>query len=159
MSRTLGVVHGVYYLATGVWPLLHMRSFEAVTGPKHDRWLVHTVGAVVGAFGAALLGSAARRPPSRDLQVAATSLAASLAAIDVVYVARRRISPIYLADAVLEIGLAAAWSRELSLAARTDAAAAPAPARPARQARRASPGGDGSPRAARRAGRLPAPSR
>lgn len=26
-----------------LWPLLHMRSFEAVLGPKTDRWLVRTV--------------------------------------------------------------------------------------------------------------------
>ncbi|HZF99815.1 MAG TPA: hypothetical protein VEY71_02385 [Chitinophagales bacterium] len=27
-------VQGVYTLATGVWPIVHMRSFEAVTGPR-----------------------------------------------------------------------------------------------------------------------------
>ena len=31
---------GALYVVTGVWPLLHMASFEAVTGPKTDDWLV-----------------------------------------------------------------------------------------------------------------------
>lgn len=38
---------GIYYVASGLWPLLHMRSFEAVTGPKRDKWLVNTVGALI----------------------------------------------------------------------------------------------------------------
>jgi hypothetical protein len=29
---------------TGVWPILRLRSFEAVTGPKKERWLVKTMG-------------------------------------------------------------------------------------------------------------------
>jgi hypothetical protein len=37
--------------------------------------------------------------------------AAALAAIDTVYVAKRRISPVYLLDAVAEIGLVAGWVR------------------------------------------------
>jgi hypothetical protein len=32
--RRVPVLQGVYFLFTGFWPLLSMRSFEAVTGPK-----------------------------------------------------------------------------------------------------------------------------
>ncbi len=38
-----------------------------------------------------------------------TRIAAGLTAIDTIYVARKRISPIYLLDAVTEIALIAAW--------------------------------------------------
>ena len=27
-----------YYGLTGTWPILHLASFEAVTGPKTDDW-------------------------------------------------------------------------------------------------------------------------
>ncbi len=27
---------GVFYLATGIWPLVNIQSFEMVTGPKTD---------------------------------------------------------------------------------------------------------------------------
>jgi hypothetical protein len=42
-QRLIGFQAG-YYCLTGVWPLLHMASFEAVTGPKVDDWLVKMVG-------------------------------------------------------------------------------------------------------------------
>jgi hypothetical protein len=46
-GRLVGITQGTYYAATGLWPILWMRSFEAVTGPKQDHWLVKTVGALV----------------------------------------------------------------------------------------------------------------
>ena len=58
--RVIAGTQGSYFLLTGVWPLLHMRSFLAVTGPKTDLWLVETVGVLVAAIGAGLLLSAAR---------------------------------------------------------------------------------------------------
>src|SRR5829696_5208138 len=39
----LARAHGAMNLVGGVWPLLHTGSFEAVFGPKTDRWLVKTV--------------------------------------------------------------------------------------------------------------------
>jgi len=55
----------------------------------------------------------------------AAGSAGSLAAIDIVYVAKRRIWPIFLLDAVVEMGLVAGWLHvwRLSLAderSRTD---------------------------------------
>ncbi len=44
-------LQGIYYVATGLWPILNMRSFEMVTGPKRDKWLVKTVGALITAIG------------------------------------------------------------------------------------------------------------
>src|SRR4051812_47162991 len=52
--RSLARLQAAYYVATGVWPIAHMKSFEAVTGPKVDHWLVRTFGALVTAAGAAL---------------------------------------------------------------------------------------------------------
>ena len=40
----LAIAQGAYFLGTGVWPLVLMPSFESVTGPKVDKWLVRTVG-------------------------------------------------------------------------------------------------------------------
>lgn len=33
---SVGAVQGTFYLATGIWPLVHIESFVAVTGPKTD---------------------------------------------------------------------------------------------------------------------------
>ena len=50
-SRFVALAHACYYLITGVWPLLSIGTFEKVTGPKTDRWLVKTVGILVGVGG------------------------------------------------------------------------------------------------------------
>ena len=97
-----------YYLATGVWPLIDMRSFELVTGPKTDRWLVKMVGALAAANGAALAAGSLREKPSRETLVLALASALAFATVDVVYVVRGRIRPIYLGDAALEVAFVAA---------------------------------------------------
>src|ERR687889_207512 len=90
----LALVQAGYYVLSGVWPLLHLRSFERVTGPKADGWLVKTVGVLV--IGGALGLAGWRRRVSPEVALVAAGSAAGLAAIDVVYVGRRRISPVYL---------------------------------------------------------------
>src|SRR5687767_15962642 len=65
-ERDVAGLQAVYYLGTGVWPLLHRRSFERLTGKKTDFWLAQTVGVTVMAIGAALAQASAsgrRRPP------------------------------------------------------------------------------------------------
>jgi hypothetical protein len=105
LLRTAVLTQGVYYVATGMWPLVNMRSFERVTGPKIDKWLVKTVGVLVTSIGGALLVAATRRRISPEARVLAAGSAVGLAAIDVYYVAKRRIAPVYLLDAVTELAL------------------------------------------------------
>ncbi|HEY7519967.1 MAG TPA: hypothetical protein VIE36_16895 [Methylomirabilota bacterium] len=107
MTR-LPLLQGVYFLLTGLWPLVSMRTFEAVTGPKVDRWLVKTVGVLVAVIGASLLADA--RHPSRGSRVLGVGSAAALGGVDVVYSLRGRISKIYLLDAVLEALLVGLWA-------------------------------------------------
>lgn len=108
-TAALARAQGLYFLATGVWPLLSMRTFEAVTGPKTDRWLVKTVGVLVWVIGASLLAAGRRPRPDPPTALLAAGSAAGLGAIDVIYAARGRISRVYLLDAVLETLLVAAW--------------------------------------------------
>lgn len=108
-ERGLAAGQGAFYLATGVWPLLHMPSFEAVTGPKPEGWLVRTVGVLVASVGATLSLAARRGEITPELRLLAGTSAAGLAAIEAWYGGRRRISPVYLADAAVELALAGAW--------------------------------------------------
>jgi hypothetical protein len=110
-ARRVALAQGAYYVATGLWPLLSMRSFERVTGPKRDHWLVNTVGVLVTAVGLTLVRAGQRRRMHPDVALLASLSAAALATIDVVYVARRRISAVYLLDAAPEVLLAAWWAR------------------------------------------------
>ena len=105
-------LQAAYYLGTGAWPILHRRSFERLTGKKTDFWLAQTVGLTVMAIGAGLAQAAAsgRRTQPPELRTVACASAAGLALIDVVFVARKRISAVYLLDAVAELALIGAWS-------------------------------------------------
>src|SRR3977135_4428963 len=89
-------LQGIYYVATGLWPILNMSSFEAVTGPKRDKWLVKTVGALIPAIGSALLFSAAREPESETARNLGISSALALIGVDSIYSARGTIPKIYL---------------------------------------------------------------
>ena len=103
--RIVLLVQGGYYVGTGILPFVSRRAFEAATGPKREWWLVQTVGALVTVIGGVLLSGASRHSDSRELIGLAAGSATALAAIDVVYVARRRISPRYLVDAAVQAGL------------------------------------------------------
>jgi hypothetical protein len=109
MAR-LALTQGVYYLLTGVWALVHIRSFQAVTGPKTDLWLVKTVGVLVSVIGGTLISGGARGRGSPELRVLGAGSAAGLGAIDTVYAAKGRIAPIYLLDAVVEGALVVLWA-------------------------------------------------
>jgi hypothetical protein len=101
---------GAYYVTTGLWPLVHMPSFVAVTGPKKELWLVRAVGSLIGVIGAGLVVAAARRKSTPEVAVIGMGSAAALTAVDVVYAGKRRISPVYLLDALAEVGIIAAWA-------------------------------------------------
>jgi hypothetical protein len=106
--RRLLALQAAYYGVTGLWPVVHLASFEAVTGPKADEWLVHTVGLLAVAIGAALAMAVARdRSRAPDSIVLAAGSALAFAAIDLWYGLSGRIPPIYLADAAVELGFIA----------------------------------------------------
>jgi hypothetical protein len=111
MARRLAVGQGVFFVAAGLWPIFHLRSFEAVTGPKVEGWLVKTVGALIAVTGAALAVAGARRAVAPETAVLGAGSAATLAAVDLWYAGRRRrLPPVYLADAALELGFVAGWA-------------------------------------------------
>lgn len=109
-AAVLSLVQGLYFLVAGVWPIVHMPSFLAVTGPKRDLWLVNTVGAVVAVVGSALVLAGLRRRPSLETGLLATGSAVALGGVDVVYVTRRTIPPVYLLDAAVQLAFFAAWA-------------------------------------------------
>jgi hypothetical protein len=99
-----------YDVASGLWPIVSPRTFQAVTGRKTDVWLVQTIGALIGVVGTTLAVAAKDgRQDTATVRTLALGSALSLAAVDVCFVARRHIPPIYLADGGIELGLVAGW--------------------------------------------------
>jgi hypothetical protein len=114
----LAWLQGSYFFLTGIWPIVHLRSFLWVTGPKtdhlvtgreEDHWLLMTVSVLIVSVGLTLLVSAYRRSVSAEIATLAIAASLGLTAIDVIYVARQVIWPIYLLDAVIEVILISAW--------------------------------------------------
>lgn len=112
-SRTklnyLAAIHGFYYLVTGIWPVLHIDSFMAVTGPKADIWLVRTVGMLAFFIGTGLIAAAIKKQVTLPLFLIAAGSALGFILIDVFYVWHDVILAVYLADALIELILLIYW--------------------------------------------------
>ncbi|MFB9862657.1 hypothetical protein [Rufibacter immobilis] len=107
--KILLMAQGGYFLLTGIWPLLHMPSFLAVTGPKNEVWLVVTVGLLILVIGATLLTAALQRQRERSPELLGFFSALSMGAVDVRYALHDVILDVYLLDAVAEFLLVLAW--------------------------------------------------
>ena len=133
------LVQGVYFMLTGIWPVVHLSSFLAVTGHKTDTWLVQTLGLLIFVVGAALCVAAYRREKSAEIAVLALGSAAALAGVDVYFVFNRTISAVYLLDAVLEVAIIFVWLYAWYGEARDLARATPPASVPAAPATYAAP--------------------
>lgn len=96
------LLQSIYFIGTGIWPLIHISSFMYISGPKTDVWLVKTVGALIMVIGVTLFLARTRKKINLEVAVLAIGAAASLLAIDLIYVLNDTISPIYLFDAFAE---------------------------------------------------------
>ena len=111
----LALAHGAYLVFMGAWPLLHLRSFAKVTGPKPEGWLAKANGACLANVGidliqAALGGGRVRR----EVRSLAVRMAMTFAAFDFYYAGlrRRRISPVYLANGAIQLAFAVLWEMD-----------------------------------------------
>src|SRR5205807_1632219 len=84
-SRTLAMIQGAYFATTGLWPLFNYRSFEKVTGPKHDDWLVKTVGLMIACIGGSLVMASSRDIQNDESRFLALSSALGLLGVDLYY--------------------------------------------------------------------------
>ena len=86
-----------YYLASGLFPLVSMATFERITGPKVDKWLVQMVGLLAAAIGLSLLVGARRKTIDESIFALSIASALAFAGIDIVHAAagasRRSIWP------------------------------------------------------------------
>jgi hypothetical protein len=108
--RATLAIQGCYYMITGIWPLVSMRTFEAVTGPKTEDWLVHCVGVLAAAIGLTLLaGVRGGRAGSalRETVVLSVASALAFAGIDLVYYFLGVIRWVYAADGVVQLAFVA----------------------------------------------------
>jgi hypothetical protein len=110
-ARAVLAAQAAYYLVTGVWPVVHLRSFEAITGPKASGWLVKTIGGLIAVVGLALGVAWRRGRADGDTVVLGAGSALALGTSDFVYGGSGRISRVYLADGVAQALILAGWVR------------------------------------------------
>jgi hypothetical protein len=99
-------IQAVYFALTGIWPIISIKSFEAVTGPKVDKWLVITFSWLVIAVGLQLWFA----KDIKDVAILGIGSALALGAADAYYsVIKRRISYVYLAESAVELLIILGW--------------------------------------------------
>lgn len=108
--RSLARAHGAFNILSGAWPLVHMRSFEAVSGPKADRWLARTVAGLLVGNGAVQLSAGASADALAQARRIGLGTSATLGAVDAVYGGTGRISRVYLLDGLVQLGWLTAWA-------------------------------------------------
>ena len=107
--RTGAFVQALYFMFGGLWAVAGKRSFEDVTGPKADYWLVRTVGGLLTVIGVVIAGASIRDRITAEIRWLGFGASSVLAAITVVYTAKGRIRPIYLLDAGANLAFMARW--------------------------------------------------
>jgi hypothetical protein len=98
MKKVLFVMSS-YYLVTGIWPIVDINSFMAVTGPKTDIWLVKMVGLLTVSISIQMFADLRGGVANFRLPITA---AISYLIIDCYYALNDTISDIYLADGLLQ---------------------------------------------------------
>lgn len=101
-SRLIILAQSSYYFITAVWPMVSIKTFMMVTGPKTDIWLVDTVAVLILGISIALAVSLAAQEVSLDAYVLSAAAAIGLMVIDIRYTQNGTISPLYLLDAAPE---------------------------------------------------------
>jgi hypothetical protein len=106
---------GIYYLVTGLWPLVHMESFLVVTGPKTDTWLVKTVAALLIPVSLTMLaGINSKIKNATPVIVLASTAAIAFICIDFYYSLAGVIRTVYMLDGVIQAFFLAAWAAVLA---------------------------------------------
>ncbi|HEY7875451.1 MAG TPA: hypothetical protein VIG64_10045 [Actinomycetota bacterium] len=109
----LARAQGIFNVLGGAWPIVSLRTFEAIYGPKKlDVYLQKTSGALFMASGLALLRTERSEESVRAARRIGMGVAAAYLAIDLIYVPEGEIHKTYLLDAAMEIGWLAAWLRQ-----------------------------------------------
>jgi hypothetical protein len=112
-ARTLELLQGGYYLALGLWPVVSADSFQLVTGPRTDLWLLRTIGLVIAVIGIALLSAVRRRSVALEMMIVAGGVAAVLGITDIINVSVKAVSPIYALDSMAQAIFVFGWLRAL----------------------------------------------
>ena len=110
LVSSIAVAQALFFVLTGLWPIVSIRVFQNVSASRKDFWLVKSMGLMLGIAGSIITGARSHQQTSPLISIFAIGTAAVLMAIDLVYVNWKKFSRIYFLDAVLEFCIVAAWA-------------------------------------------------
>jgi len=113
LATWVGASQALYYVLTGLWPLVSMPTFLRASGPKTDLWLVQIVAVLVLLIGVVIALATLRQNQSPEVIVLAMGAAVAFAGVDIVFHAQRIIPRIYLADAAIQLAILILWQWSL----------------------------------------------
>ena len=105
----VSLAHIAYWVFGAAWPLVNIKSFERVTGHKREDWLVRTVALLMLSVVATLFTMRRTRRDDETMRVMGATSAAALGTVALVGPLAGRISPVYLMDALVDLGLMFGW--------------------------------------------------
>lgn len=76
---------GLYYIVTGLWPLVHVDSFVYVVGPKPDRFQLDVTASLIVVIGVILLLGGVQRRPQSGIVLLGILAASALAVMALAY--------------------------------------------------------------------------
>lgn len=100
---------GLFYVVTGLWPIVHLESFLAVTGPKTDLWLVQTLGALLVGVGGVMLLSTTEERLGLTCKRLGVAVSGVLAGAEVSFFLRGHTATTHLVHAAIEALFVVAW--------------------------------------------------
>lgn len=109
-KRLSFLLQSLYYLFTGLWPLLHMLSFSSEAGTKADSWLLKTEAMLIVCIIAAFAIDLYTRKYTTSIVFLAISSSIGFLYIDLWHSLFYNMSGIYLTDAFAHLILMTVWS-------------------------------------------------
>lgn len=83
--RRFILAQGAYYALTGLWPIVHFRSFaKAFALPVHP-FQAHILGAMLVVIGAVLVEQARKEPPGQIIALLGLSVASAIALVELIW--------------------------------------------------------------------------
>ena len=106
--RRIVLAQGVYYVLTGLWPIVHFSSFARVVAIHIVPFQAHAFSALIVVIGASLIEAARREPPGSYPTLLGAAVAGAIALVELMWLPRLGAAGGLWLDFLVEIAFVAA---------------------------------------------------
>jgi hypothetical protein len=103
------IAQGIYTILTSLWPIIHIKSFLFITGPKTDVWLVKLVSLLLLCMGISFLMEVSQKHLSVTIKQLALNSAVVLFVVDLYYSYYNIIPEVYVIDGFIQLLFICLW--------------------------------------------------